>query len=111
MPIIILVLGYLPIWVARSRGVSEAIVLNTPFILESLMNIALIGVFFSAILSTVLLPPRPAKHHVYKYLFMILQWLFFPITIIIFGAIPATEAISRLMLGKYLGFRVTEKRR
>jgi cellulose synthase/poly-beta-1,6-N-acetylglucosamine synthase-like glycosyltransferase len=111
VPIIILVLGHLPIWVARQTGLQEAIVLNTPFILEILMNISLIGIFSAAILSTILLPPRPAKHPVYKYLFMILQWALFPITTIIFGSIPATEAITRLMLGKYLGFRVTEKRR
>ncbi|MGC9048815.1 MAG: glycosyltransferase, partial [Patescibacteria group bacterium] len=111
VPIIILILGYLPIWVARQRNIQEGIVLNAPFILEWLMTIAMIGLFLSAIFSTILLPPRPAKHKPYKYLFMILQWLLFPLTMLIFGAIPATEAVTRLMLGKYLGFRVTEKRR
>ncbi len=110
-PVIIFILGYLPIWVARNQGATEAIVLNTPFILEILMTVAMVGLFFNAILSIVLLPPRPAKHPIYKYLFMILQWILFPVTIIIFGVIPVTEAISRLMLGKYLGFRITEKKR
>lgn len=110
-PIVIFILGYLPIWMARLKQSSEVIILNTPFILEWLMNIAMVGLFVSAILSTILLPPRPTRHKSYKYLFMILQWVLFPLTMIIFGAIPATEAITRLMTGKYLGFRVTEKKR
>lgn len=111
VPILILVLGYLPIFIARWQQRQEAIILNAPFILEWLMNIAMIGLILSAIFSTILLPPRPTKHKAYKYLFMVLQWFLFPLTMLIFGAIPAIEAVTRLMIGKYLGFRVTEKKR
>jgi hypothetical protein len=109
--ILILMLGSLPIWVAKMQNMSDSIILRAPFILEWLMNIALIGMITSAVFSTILLPPRPSHHKSYKYLFMVLQWLLFPITMLIFGSIPATEAITRLMIGKYLGFYITEKKR
>jgi len=56
-----------------------------------------------------LLPERPKEHKAYKYLYMILQWILVPFTLIVFGSFPATDAQTRLMLGKYLGFHVTEK--
>jgi len=64
-----------------------------------------------AALSTLLLPPAPSKSNFLRYLGMILQWLLFPVTMVAFGSIPAAEGITRLMLGKYLGFRTTEKSR
>jgi len=35
--------------------------------------------------------------------------LLLPITLIFFGALPALDAQTRLMLGKHLGFWATEK--
>ena len=46
-----------------------------------------------------------------RYALMFLQWIIFPITMIIFGSIPAVDAQTRLMLGKYMGFNVTEKKK
>lgn len=110
-PILILVLGRLPIWLANRQEHVSAIAQNAPNILQWLMTIAMIGIFVSAILGTTLLPPRPRKYKKIKLLFMIVQWVLLPVTLIIFGSIPATEAQTRLMLGKYLGFHVTAKAR
>jgi len=40
---------------------------------------------------------------------MVGQWFAFPVAFIFFGAFPAIEAQTRLMLAKYLGFYVVEK--
>jgi len=75
------------------------------------MTFAMVGLISSAFYSTIILPPRPAGHSWRKYFYMVLQWILMPITIIIFGSIPGLEAQTRLMLGKYMGFWVTPKRR
>lgn len=110
-PIIIFVLGRLPLWLAPEHVQEQLIVQNTPYTLQILMSAAMIGLIFSAAMSFMLLPPPPTKKHRKKYLVMVLQWLLFPISMIVFGSIPAIDAQTRLMTGKYLGFHVTEKTR
>lgn len=108
-PVLIFILGRLPLKLAPPEVVETALFQNAPFILEWLMFLAMIGILLSAILSLMLLPPRPKKIKFYKFLVMILQWIFLPITLVIFGSLPAIEAQTRLMLGKYLGFFNTPK--
>jgi len=38
-----------------------------------------------------------------------LQWFTFPVVSFVFGAIPGLDAQTRLMLGKYMEYRLTEK--
>ena len=111
VPILLVVLGNLPVFIARLNGVKDAVVYNAPFILSWLMALAMIGLFNMAILSTLLLPPKPQEKPRLAGLGMIFQWFLFPITMIIFGSIPAADGITRLMIGRYLNFRVTEKSR
>lgn len=110
-PILLFVLGRLPLLVAGPAEKATVIAQNAPYVLQWLMTIGMMGIFVSAALSIQLLPPRPEHHHPYKWLVMFFQWLLLPITIIFFGSIPSTEAQTRLMLGKYLGFFVTPKSR
>lgn len=110
-PILILVLGRLPLWLAGDDLHQTIIFQNTPYVLEFILGLAMFGLILSAILSGVLLPPRPASHPKYKYLIMILQWIALPVTMIVFGSIPAIDAQTRLMFGKYMGFNVTKKMR
>ncbi|MFH1404943.1 MAG: hypothetical protein ABIH21_02480 [Patescibacteria group bacterium] len=107
-PLLIFVLGWLPLWAASDP---EALVQAAPFTLEQIMRVATIGVFVSGILSLTLLPPRPKTTRWTTWFIMIIQWALLPITFIVFGAFPAIDAQTRLMIGKYLGFNVTKKSR
>ncbi len=110
-PVLIFVLGWLPLYVIRDSEATSALVQNAPFTLEWLMRLAMLGVFVSAILSMTFLPRRPHRAKPYTWLVMILQWALLPVTFVVFGAFPAIDAQTRLMIGKYLGFNVTKKTR
>ncbi len=111
-PLLIFILGYLPFWVAPEAFREFALFQNTPFTLQWLMRISMIGLFISATLALTLLPPRPAKvSRPFAYTIMLLQWALLPVTFIVFGSIPAIDAQTRLMLGKPLGFNVSPKRK
>jgi len=109
--LIIGVIGWFPLFFGGDSFNSTTLSANLPAITRTLMTLAMSGLVFSAILSTLLLPKKPKHLSVLKYLVMLGQWLFLPLSIIIFGSVPGLEAQSRLMMGKYLGFKVTPKSR
>lgn len=110
-PILLTILGRFPLWVADTEVKATVIAQNAPFVLEWLMGLAMMGIAVSSLFSLLLLPPRPGGHPKSKYLIMALQWILLPITLILFGSFPATDAQTRMMFGKYLGFFVTPKPR
>ncbi len=109
--LIIAVIGWMPILIGGEQFSTTVMSGNLPAVTRGLMTLAMIGLVFSAIVSTLLLPPRPKKYRFHKSVVMVVQWVFLPISIILFGAFPALESQTRLMLGKYLGFWVTPKSR
>jgi hypothetical protein len=109
--LIITFLGRLPLWAAPESVRQSALFFNAPHVLEVLMTIAMFGLVLSAIFSLPLLPPRPASHPRHRYIIMLLQWVLLPISMIFVGAIPAIDAATHLMFGKYLGFNVSQKKR
>lgn len=109
--ILLTLLGRLPLWVAGSEVRNSALFFNTPHILENLMSLATLGLFLSAIISLLILPPRPENHSPYKYIFMLLQWILVPVSLVLFSSIPCIDAMTHLMLGKYLGFNISTKKR
>ncbi len=110
-PLLIFLLGYLPLWLAADSVRADVFYQNTPHVLEGLMRLAMVGVFVSAVVGLALLPPRPHACGRKHYVWMVLQWVMVPVTFVVFGSIPAIDAQTRLMLGKYLGFNVTAKKR
>ncbi|MFA4999930.1 MAG: glycosyltransferase family 2 protein [Patescibacteria group bacterium] len=109
--LIIGVIGWLPMLLGGDRFNSTVLSGNLPAITQNLMNVAMIGLILSAVVSTLLLPPRPKNCRFGKKILMTLEWITVPITIIVFGAIPCLEAQVRLMFGRYMGFWVTPKMR
>ncbi len=108
-PIIIFILGHLPLAVASETDRATVLYHTAPFLLQLLMSVAMIGLFVSAVLSVVILPSKPGRSGWLKKLEVSLQWLLFPITTVIFGSVPAIEAQTRLLFGRYLGFWSTAK--
>ncbi len=109
--LLLFLLGWLPIWLGGEKFNFTILSFNLPILTSRIMTISLIGVFISAVLSTLLLPRMPKGRSQFKKVAIFLQWIFLPVILIIFGSLPALEAQIRLMLGKYMGFWVTEKLR
>ena len=111
--LLLLLLGWLPILLGGKSFNFTVLSFNLPILTSRIMTISMVGMIISAILSTMLLPPVPKtmKWYVrwYKKSTVFLQWVFLPVTLILFGSLPALDAQIRLMLGRYMGFWVTEK--
>lgn len=110
-PLIIFLLGWLPVIIGGAHFNTSVLSYNLPFVTRDLMLLAMLGLVFSAWITLSFLPPMPEGYKKHKKIFMVLQWFLFPINVIIFSAIPGLEAQTRLMLGKYMGFWVTPKHR
>jgi len=106
--LLLFLLGWLPVWLGGENFNFTILSFNLPILTSRIMTVSLFGVFVSAILSVLLLPKAPGRNNVKKVI-ILLQWIFLPVLLIVFGSFPALDAQIRLMLGKYMGFWVTEK--
>jgi len=113
---IIFLFGWLPNAFGGEAFYLTMLSYNLPRITGLLLNLALIGIIASAILSFSLLPPRisldRSKRMVNSLLYLV-QWALVPVTFICFSAVPALDAQTRMMLGGRfrLGFWKTPKSR
>jgi len=107
--LIIFFLGWLPLVLGGENFQVTMLSYNLPRLTSNIMTLAMIGMLASAITSFLILPPKPKNYTKWNNLFMLLQWFLLPVTLIIFGALPALDSQLRLILGKHLGFWVTEK--
>jgi hypothetical protein len=111
--LILFALGWLPVFLGGQEFASTLFAYNLPEITRWIMTLASLGIVSSAVLSMILLPPKPEGFTKMHAIWYFLSWLLMPLTLIIFGALPALEAQTRLALsGKWrLDFWVTPKHR
>ncbi|MEK7664252.1 MAG: glycosyltransferase family 2 protein [Patescibacteria group bacterium] len=107
--LLLFILGWLPILLGGNKFNFTVLSFNLPILTGRIMRISLVGMLVSAILSTMLLPPIPKGISRLKKITVFLQWVFLPVTLIIFGSLPAIDAQIRLMIARYMGFWNTEK--
>ncbi len=79
-----------------------------PQVTSTLLTVSLISMFVVFVIDAKNRPPRPKKT-IFSYLFQPLEFLLLPVFGFFFSALPGIDAHTRLMLGKYIEYRVTEK--
>jgi cellulose synthase/poly-beta-1,6-N-acetylglucosamine synthase-like glycosyltransferase len=84
---------------------------NLPKISSYILTLAFLSLFLTVYMHEKIIPPRPKGWKWYQKVFAFAQWLLVPFMILTYGTIPALDAQTRLMLGKYMHFRVTNKAR
>ncbi len=109
--IVIFLFGWLPNVLGGDAFRTSIVSYNLPRLTGSILNLSLIGVIALALWSAAILRTESGGVSRMNYLFYILGWVLTPVTTVVFGAIPALEAQTRLLLGgKYrLGFWKTPK--
>lgn len=107
--IYIAVIAWLPLLFGSGFG-ETVLAQNLPTIIRILLGLTWLGLLTSMIISILLLPSRPAGYRKRHFLGMITQWILIPFTAILFSSLPAIDAQTHLMLGKYMTFWVTDKK-
>ncbi len=109
--IILMLISPLPILFGGEIFKQMSIGYNLPQITGLLLNFTLGASIIWILLSWTILPPRPKDVHWFKNIVMVVEWGIVPFIILIVGSIPALDAQTRFMLGKYIEFQPTEKMR
>ena len=108
---ILSIIGWLPVIFARREFALSVVYYNVPDIANTIFTLGLFAVGISIVLSLSLLPKTKTRYHWLLKLGHAFEWLMVPFILVLFSALPALHAQTRLMLGKYLEFWVTDKHR
>ncbi|MDD4957299.1 MAG: glycosyltransferase family 2 protein [Candidatus Omnitrophica bacterium] len=102
--------GWLPAALSLDKEFAVSVFYYSgPRVAATIFNLASFSLIASIILSFCMLPRRGKKVSLLKKAGFILQWLLMPFTLIFLSALPALDAQTRLMTGRYMGFWVTDK--
>lgn len=82
---------------------------TVPKISSFVLTLALGFLIVMLILDRIYKPKRPKNFPLWRALLMPLEFVLMPVAGFLFGALPGLDAHTRLMLGKYIEYRVTEK--
>lgn len=76
---------------------------------SSILTLALVFLLVVVVIDWRTKPPRPKDFKTWNLPFLYIQWLTLPIVSFFLAALPGLDAHTRLILGKRLEYRVTEK--
>jgi len=108
---ILSIIGWLPVIFARQEFAASVVYYNVPEIANTIFGLGFIAILITIVLSLFLLPKTKIKHRWLLKILHAFEWMMVPFILVFFSALPALHAQTRLMLGKYLEFWVTDKHR
>ena len=89
---------------------SESVVAHNLSVISSwMLTAAFVGLFATIYVHEKTAPKRPAEWSFITHLWSYLQWSLIPIILVTIATLPAIDAQTSLMLGRYLEFRTTVK--
>lgn len=74
-----------------------------------ILTVSLVFLVFMLIFDYIYRPPRPKEVSVWRAVLIPFEFILMPIVGFFFSALPGLDAHTRLMLGKYIQYKVTEK--
>ena len=105
----IFMLGWLPILIGGDEFRQTLLSYSLPVLTRNILTVGMIGLVASAFFSIMVIKPKSVSLGSRKYLLLALEWFLMPFIMMVFVSLPALEAQTRLMLGRYMGFWPTEK--
>jgi hypothetical protein len=82
---------------------------NLPLYASTMLSIALVALVVLIYVESRIVPARPADWSTFRRVLTNVQWIGLPFVGIFFSNLPALDAQTRLLTGRYLEYRVTEK--
>ncbi|RJP47741.1 MAG: hypothetical protein C4584_00050 [Armatimonadetes bacterium] len=95
-----------------NQNYSQSVVAyNLPVLSSWILTFAFLGLLATVFIHEKTVPIRPKNWSFFQKLWSYLQWILIPFILITIASIPAIDAQTRLMFGKYMEFRTTNKAR
>ncbi len=81
-----------------------------PLIVSRIQTVGILALVITVFMALRTLPPKPARYRHHRTAFMVLQWVYFPLTTLLFNCMAAFNSQTRLIFKRYLTtFDITEK--
>ena len=105
-PPLVLVCGFIPALFHPKNFTANEL----PLIVSRVQTVGIIALIVTVFMALRTLPPKPTRYKRHRTLFMVLQWVYFPVTTLGYNCLAAFNSQTRLIFKRYLTkFDVTEK--
>lgn len=105
-PILVLMSGFIPAFFNPKNFAANEL----PLIVSRVQTVGIAALIITVFMALRTLPPKPARYKRHRTVFMVLQWVYFPITTLLYNSLAAFNSQTRLMFKRYLTkFDFTEK--
>jgi len=108
-PLILLFAAYPLLFFHTSSPTFGYLANELPQVASGLQRVAMAGILVSLYLSIKSLPPRPLRYKRHRTVWMVIQWIYLPVTSILYNSFAAIYSQTRLMFARYMGWVITEK--